>query len=644
MSSKEKEISGDNRSILVMLISLVAWGMAAFHIYTGIFGVFESILQRSVHTCFAMILVFLLTSARGKKRTAPVPWYDWLIIGLILASVGYVIWNAGEIASRYSYVTPLTGYEVAAGCIGVLILMEAARRSMGAAMPIICLVFLVYVFVGQFLPGILSHQGFPLMWAVDQLFYTTEGVWGIPAGVSSTFIVMFVIFAAFLEQSKGGDFFIDMAMGLFGKARGGPAKAAVVASGFMGMLSGSAVANVVTTGSFTIPMMMRLGYSPQFAGAVETVASSGGQFMPPIMGAAAFIIAEFLGMPYIKVAAAAALPAILYYVSAFAMVHFEALRIDLKGMKAEDIPQIRKTLVYGIQFVVPVIILVYLLIQGQSPMRAGLWAIVVTIAVSWIRRETRMTPRRIISALEGGAKGAVQVAICCAAAGIIIGILTLTGLGMRFSSIILTISQGSLLITLILIMITSLILGMGLPTVAAYIIQVTLTVPVLTQNFGVNPLAAHFFIFYFAIISAITPPVALAAYAAAGISGADPLKTGFTACRLAISAFIVPYMFIYAPQLLLVGTTGDVVLAMASALVGVVALSASGIGFFIKEANIIERILLLVAALCLIKPGIYTDVAGIALLALVIVSQFLIKRTAKKGPPALNESSSVSQS
>ena len=626
MDSHEKETIDKNVSVYQTLVSLVAWSMAAFHIYTGVFGIFESVLQRSAHICFAMILVFLLHTPKGDKRAKMPPLYDFLLIGLVLATVGYVIWNAGEIASRYSYVTPLNNYEIAAGCVGTLLLLEAARRSMGKALPIIAIIFLSYIFIGPYLPGILSHQGFTLMWAVDHIFFTTEGIWGIPAGVSATFIAMFIIFAAFLEQSKGGDFFIDLALGLFGRARGGPAKAAIFASGFMGMLSGSAVANVVTTGAFTIPLMQRLGYSARFAGAVESVASSGGQFMPPIMGAAAFIVAEFLGMPYIKVAAAAALPAFLYYFSAFAMVHFESLRIDLKGMNSHELPQVRKTLVYGFQFIIPVFILVYLLVRGQSPMRAGLWAIVITIAVSLIRSETRMTPKRIIAALESGAKGAVQVAIACATAGIIIGVLTLTGLGMRFNSIILYISQGSLLITLVMTMLTSLLLGMGLPTVAAYIIQVTLTVPVLTQNFGVNPLAAHFFIFYFAIISAITPPVALAAYAAAGISGADPLKTAVTACRLGLAAFIVPYMFIYAPQLLLVGSTSKIVLATITSMIGVVALAGGVVGWLAKRATMPERIVLIVAALGLIKPGIYTDIFGLGMLALAIASQFLIKR------------------
>ena len=618
------------------LVSTVAWMMAAFHIYTGIFGIFQSVLQRSTHVGFAMVLVFLMTNVKGKKRAGLPPWYDWVIIGLICATVGYVVVNAGDIASRYSYVTPLSQYEVIAGCIGTLLLLEAARRSMGLGLPLIATVFLAYVYAGPHLPGILSHQGFSLMWAVDQIFFTTEGIWGIPAGVSATFIVMFIIFAAFLEQSKGGDFFIDLALGLFGKSRGGPAKAAIFASGFMGTLSGSAVANVVTTGAFTIPLMKRLGYSSQFAGAVESVASSGGQLMPPIMGAAAFIIAEFLGEPYIKVAAAATIPAFLYYFSAFSMVHFEALRIDLKGIPADELPNVRKTLIYGIQFIIPVAVLVFLLVKGNSPMRAGLWAILITIVVSFVRRETWMTPSRILSALEGGAKGAVQVAIACATAGIIIGVLTLTGLGMRFNSIILLISQGSLILTLILTMFTSLLLGMGLPTVAAYIIQVSLTVPVLTQNFGVHPLAAHFFIFYYAIISAITPPVALAAYAAAGISGADPLKTGITSCRLGLAAFIVPYMFVYAPQLLMVGSAGQIIIATVSSMIGVVALAGSVVGWFAKKAHAVERVFLMAAAISLIKPGIYTDIAGIVILALVLVYQLVIKRETLSVEPVEN--------
>ncbi len=626
MASQTEQSTPGQRTFFSYLVSVVAWGMAAFHIYTGIFGIFESTLQRSAHVSFAMVLVLLLLTIKGKKRASFPPWYDWILIGLTLATAGYVVVNAGDIACRYSYVTPLTRYEVIAGCIGILLLLETARRSMGLGLPLIAITFLIYVFAGPHLPGIFSHQGFTLMWAVDHLFFTTEGVWGIPAGVSATFIVMFIIFAAFLEQSKGGDFFIDLSLGLFGKARGGPAKAAIFASGFMGMLSGSAVANVVTTGAFTIPLMKRLGYSSQFSGAVESVASSGGQLMPPIMGAAAFIIAEFLGMPYIKVAAAAAIPAFLYYFSAFSMVHFESLRINLKGMDADELPNVRKTLVYGFQFIIPVAVLVFLLVKGNSPMRAGLWAILITILVSYIRAETRMTPKRILSALEAGSKGAVQVAIACATAGVIIGVLTLTGLGMRFNSIILMISQGSLILTLILTMFTSLLLGMGLPTVAAYIIQVSLTVPVLTQNFGVNPIAAHFFIFYFAIISAITPPVALAAYAAAGISGADPLKTAVTSCRLGLAAFVVPYMFIYAPQLLMVGSAQKVILATVSSMIGVVALAGSVVGWFISKAGAMERVLLMIAALSLIKPGIYTDMAGGGVLAVVIVYQLVMKK------------------
>ena len=640
MVSQTEKTAANGNPIYKSLVSIIAWSMASFHLYTGIFGIFQSVFQRSTHICFAMVLVFLLTGIKGEKRAASPPWYDWLLIGLTLSTVGYVVINAGDIASRYAYVTPLSSYEVIAGCVGTLLLLEAARRSMGLGLPLIAIAFLIYVFAGPYLPGILSHQGFPLMWAADHIFFTTEGIWGIPAGVSATFIVMFIIFAAFLEQSKGGDFFIDLSLGLFGKARGGPAKAAIFASGFMGMLSGSAVANVVTTGAFTIPLMQRLGYSARFSGAVESVASSGGQLMPPIMGAAAFIIAEFLGVPYIEVAAAAFIPAFLYYFSAFSMIHFESLRINLKGMEAEELPKVRKTLVYGFQFILPVAALVFLLVKGNSPMRAGLWAILITILVSYIRVETRMNPKRILSALESGAKGAVQVGIACATAGIIIGVLTLTGLGMRFNSIILLISQGSLILTLILTMFTSLLLGMGLPTVAAYIIQVSLTVPVLTQNFGVHPLAAHFFIFYFAIISAITPPVALAAYAAAGISGADPLKTAITSCRLGLAAFIVPYMFVYAPQLLLVGSTGDILLATGSSMIGVIALAGSVVGWLIKKAGWFERTLMMVAALNLIKPGLSTDLIGLGVLAVVLVLQYVATR---KSAPGMVGSESESQ-
>lgn len=621
----------DNLKLLMRITTLVALCMAAFHIYTGIFGVFESVFQRSLHVLFALVLVFLMYTPSGAKRddNSKMAWFDYFLIFLVLISVGYVTLNSSTIASRYAYVTPLSGYEIFAGVIGVVLLLEATRRTMGLALPLIAAVFIGYVFVGTYLPSILRHQGFSLMWTVDQLFYTTEGVWGIPAGVSATFIVMFIIFAAFLDKSRAGDFFINLSLAMLGKARGGPAKAAIFASGVMGTISGSAVANVVTTGTFTIPLMKKLGYRPTFAGAVESVASSGGQLMPPIMGAAAFIIAEFTGVHYVKVALAAVIPALLYYMSVGFMVHFEALRIGLVGLPKSELPDFKKTLINGIHFTIPLIILVYFLMKGYSPMKAGLYGILATILVSYVRKYTWLTPGKILSALEAGAKGAVEVAIACATAGVVIGVLTLTGLGMRFNSVILTVAGENLLLTLFLTMCTSIILGMGLPTVAAYIIQAALTVPALTR-LGVEPLAAHMFIFYFAIISAITPPVALAAYAAGGVAGSDPMKTAFQACKLGIAAFIVPYMFVYAPALLAIGEPSHIALATVTALIGVLALAAASVGYFLRQANVFERIVFLAAAMTLIKPGITTDIVGLGLFALGLCMQkFLFKQEAK---------------
>jgi len=627
----ENAESSNNLKLLMRITTLVALCMAAFHIYTGVFGVFESVFQRSLHVLFALVLVFLMYTPSGAKRedNSKMAWFDYFLIFLVLISVGYVTLNSSTIASRYAYVTPLTGYEIFAGVIGVVLLLEATRRTMGLALPLIATVFIGYVFVGDYLPSILRHQGFSVMWTVDQLFYTTEGVWGIPAGVSATFIVMFIIFAAFLDKSRAGDFFINLSLAMLGKARGGPAKAAIFASGVMGTISGSAVANVVTTGTFTIPLMKKLGYRPTFAAAVESVASSGGQLMPPIMGAAAFIIAEFTGVHYVKVALAAVIPALLYYMSVYFMVHFEALRIGLVGLPKSELPDFKKTLINGIHFTIPLIILVYFLMQGYSPMKAGIYGILATILVSYVRKNTWLTPGKIISALEAGAKGAVEVAIACATAGVVIGVLTLTGLGMRFNSVILAVAGENLLLTLFLTMCTSIVLGMGLPTVAAYIIQAALTVPALT-NLGVEPLAAHMFIFYFAIISAITPPVALAAYAAGGVAGSDPMKTAFQACRLGIAAFIVPYMFVYAPSLLAIGESTEIALATVTALIGVLALAAASVGYFIRKANVIERIVFLCAALTLIKPGIMTDIIGLGLFALgFFMQKFLFKQEAK---------------
>lgn len=603
------------KGITGMIISIAAIAMSIFHLYTALFGVFESIMQRSAHLGFALILVFAIYKPVSKAvKSDGIPWYDWI---MILASVGvysYFVFNATDISARMTYIEQLTGMQVFIGVIGAIVLIEATRRVVGNALVVIIFVFVAYGFWGQHLPGALGHRGFELMWITDHLFYTTSGVFSTPLGVSATFIFLFILFGKFLEVSGAGQFFIDLSVAGMGKYRGGPAKTAVVASGIMGMISGSAVANTVTTGAFTIPLMKKTGYKKDFAGAVEAVASSGGQITPPIMGAAAFIIATYLGVPYIEIAVAAIIPAILFYISLFVQVDLRARRIGLVGLKREELPNFWEVLKKGFIFFVPLILIIFLLSTGASPMRAGLFAIGATILVALINRVAKMGFKSVVKALDLGAKASLETAIACAAAGLIIGVIGFTGIGLQFSSLIIGMSGGILIVALIFTMLTSIILGMGLPTVAAYIVQVPLTIPAIIE-LGVSPIAAHLFVFYFAAMSAITPPVALAAFAAAGISGANPMKTGMTAVRLGIAAFIVPYIFVYGEALLLIGTVPEVIVAVITAMIGIAGIAAAAEGWLLRHAFWYERLLLIVGSLLMIVPGVLTDVVGVLVLA-----------------------------
>lgn len=607
------------QGLIGSLISIIAIGMSIFHLYTAIFGVFESLLQRSAHLCFALILVFALYKPK-KNMSNKIIFMDWILIGLSAVSYLYFVWNSGEISSRMSYITPLTGFEVMIGLIATVLLIEATRRVIGNTLVIIIITFLIYGFYGHLLTGALSHREFSTMWIIDHLFYTNNSVFGTPLGVSATFIFIFILFGKFLEISGAGKFFIDLSVAGMGKYRGGPAKTAIIASSALGTISGSAVANTVTTGAFTIPLMKKTGYSKEFSGAVESVASTGGQIMPPIMGASAFIIASYLGIPYMDIAIAAIIPALLYYISLFMQVDLRAAKTGLRGMKKEELPSFSLVLRKGFLFFLPLVVIVYLLFIGSSPMKAGLYAIAVTIVIGLMLRVEKIDLKKIAKTLDLGARAAVETAVACAASGLIVGIIGLTGIGLKFSGIIINISGGVLWITLILTMITSIILGMGLPTVAAYIVQVPLTIPALIE-LGVAPLGAHLFVFYFAALSSITPPVALAAFAAAGIAGADAMKTGMAAVKLGLAAFIVPFFFVYGPELILIGTTPNIIMATTTAIIGICSLAFAIEGWLIKECNAIVRVLLIAAAFVLVLPGIVTDLVGIILLIMVYTIQ-----------------------
>lgn len=604
-----------------LIISILAIAMSLFHLYTGLFGVFESILQRSAHLGFALMLVFAIYKPASKAaKSKSIPWYDWLLIlssGLIYS---YFVFNATDIAARMTYIEPLSGLQIGLAIVGGLILIEATRRVIGNVLVIIIALFLLYGIFGDKLPGPIAHGGFDLQWITDHLFFTTTGVFSTPLGVSATFIFLFILFGKFLEVSGAGQFFIDLSVSAMGRYRGGPAKVAVVASAIMGTISGSAVANTVTTGAFTIPMMKKTGYKGHFAGAVESVASTGGQITPPIMGASAFIIASYLGVPYIEIAIAAIIPAVLFYISVFMQVDLRAKRIGLHGLNKENLESTWSVFKKGFIFFLPLIVIVVMLAGGSSPMRAGLFAIGATILVGIINRIAKMDFKSIVKALDLGARASLETAIACAAAGLIVGVIGFTGIGLQFSSLIISLAGGVLLITLVLTAITSIILGMGLPTVAAYIVQVPLTIPALIE-LGVSPLAAHFFVFYFASISAITPPVALAAFAASGIAGSDPMKTSLSALKLGIAAFIVPFIFVYGEQLLLVGSPGDIILATVTAIIGIIGVAAAVEGWVLRNAFWYERILLFIGSIIMIMPGIWTDLIGIVILAGIYLLQ-----------------------
>jgi TRAP transporter 4TM/12TM fusion protein len=448
---------------------------------------------------------------------------------------------------------------------------------------------------------------------VEHLYLSTEGIWGIPLGVSADFVYLFVLFGSVLDVAGGGRLLISLADRVAGNTKGGPAKTAAVASAFMGSLSGSAVANVVTTGALTIPLMRRAGFRPHFAAAIEAAASTGGQLMPPIMGAGAFILATWTSIPYTEVALAAAIPAALYYFALFMAIHFRAAKMGLEPSGRADAEPVMPR----IHLLLPLLVIVLVLVLGRSPMRAAFWGVASAWAVTWLRKETRMTRESWYGALEAGARGAVQVAVACAAAGIVVGVASLTGIGLRMSGLIITLSGGHLLGALLLTALGSMVLGMGLPTTAAYVVLAALGAPALTE-LGVPLLSAHLFIFYFGCISNVTPPVSLAAYAAAGIADAPAMKTGVTAMTLASAGFVVPFMFVYGPALLLVGGWVGVVLAFASAMAGVTALAAAGIGFISRQLRWWERAVLGAAAVGLMLPGLPSDGFGIVALAVIV--------------------------
>lgn len=613
------------KGLMAKFISALAISFSLFQLYTATFGVLDAQLQRAIHLGFGLSLAFLLYPTKKSWRRDRLHPLDAILAILGAAAPAYIVIFYNELVLRAGLPTPA---DAIIGAAGILLVIEAARRVVGIPMVIVVLVFITYAFAGSYMPGILAHKGLTIEQFVSHVYFTTEGIFGIPLGVSSTFIFLFILFGAYLESTGLGKFFIDAANALAGWASGGPAKVAVLSSGLMGTVSGSSVANVVGTGSLTIPMMKKLGYHKNFAGAVEAAASTGGQLMPPVMGAAAFLMAEFVGVPYVEIVKAAVIPAALYFIGVWLGVHFEAKRNNLKGIPREELPKFGTLLRERGHLAIPLLVIVWLLVSGYTPMRAALVAIFLSIICSALRKSTRMKPLEIIKGLENGARNVLGVLVACAAAGIIIGVVTKTGVGLKLASGLLELSGGLLLPSMFLTMITAIVLGMGVPTTANYVITSTIAAPALLQM-GVPILAAHMFVFYFGIIADVTPPVALAAYAGAGIAGGNALKTGVNASKLAIAAFIIPYMFVLSPELLLVyGVDSGLILALVTAIIGMIALSSSLIGYLAAPLKSWQRLILSAGGLMMIKPGLLTDIAGIAIFAAILIFQIKNNRAA----------------
>lgn len=619
------------------LVFFIAVSWSVFQLYTGFFGTFPSTLQRAPHLASALTLVYLLYPAKREKSvefTKHIPWYDYILAAAsVFVGSYHIIFYDALLLRAGSF----TQFDVIVSVIAILLLLEAARRVAGVVIVSVASTFLIYAFFGQHLPrtSFLFHAPFTFKRVVCTEWLGSEGILGTPIYVSSTFIFLFLVFATFLKKSGVGDWMTNLATAAVGGQVGGPAKTAVIASGLQGTVSGSSVGNVVSTGSITIPLMKETGYDPNFAGAVEAAASTGGQIMPPIMGAAAFIMTEYVGVTYGTVATSAAIPAILYFSGIFLNVHYEALKKGLLGLPKEKRPDGRKLAKEGWFMILPVILIFGLLIGGSSAMKAAMYGIIGCIII-WIiniiREEKRFDIIRFvkmfIDSLDESARSAITVAITCGTAGVIVGVVTMTGLGLKMADGVVTLAGGNLLLTMIFTMFSSIILGMGVPTTANYIIQATISAPALVA-LDVPPIAAHLFVFYFGIVADITPPVALAAFAGAGIAGGQPMKTGLNATRLGIAAYIVPYMMVYNPILVLVNTGGYstpifvlmVIKSAVTAIIGMVGLATGFTRYFKTNCKIWESIILIIAGLMLVEPGTVTDIAGGAMMVAIYLIQ-----------------------
>jgi len=620
--SKYKIFSPRGDKILTVVLTI----FALFQLYASISNKVPLQILRYTHLGFAICLAFLIYPATKHADRKKLPWYDCVLSGLFFCVIAYFIINYKPLQFRAGAYNTM---DVIMAGLGCLLVLCACWRVVGPPIVIIASIFFIYGLVGAYLPSFLHHRGFSLQRVITHLFITTNGIIGNPLGVCSTFIFLFILFGAFLEKTGIGQFFIDLANSLAGWASGGPAKVAVLSSALQGTVSGSSVSNTVSTGSFTIPLMKSLGYSPEFAGAVEAAASTGGQIMPPVMGSAAFLISESCGVPYRELMMIAVIPAALYFIGIFISVHLEAKRLGLKGAPRSELPKLWPLIASKGHLLLPLIAIIYLMIAGYTITRSALIGCLVCIVVPFLRKGTRVPFLNIFSALPQAGKSVISVATACSTAGIIIGMVTLTGLGQRIGAGIFDLVGNNVFLALVCAMFTSLILGMGVSTTSNYLITSTIAAPILIKA-GIPMLAAHMFCFYFGIVADITPPVALAAYAGSAIAKGNAFKTGVNATKLAIAAFLIPYMFALNPKMIMIGGTMLEALPMvATAIVGLVGIGAGFIGYLNGRVPKLLRIVSLAGGLCLVIPGTLTDVIGIATIVVVAILTHIANRKSK---------------
>lgn len=628
----------DPKNFMKYIIYFGLLAFTLFQLYTAIYVQFPAQIQRTVHLGFALTFIFLLFPATRKVSKLSIPFYDYILAIIAIYVGSYWVLNYDRLVQSLGKLETMDFY---IGLLAIILVLEAARRAVGLPIAIIAGLFLLYAFYGPYMPDFMSHRGQSLEGIVNLMYYSTDGILGTPLSVSATFIFAFLLFGAFLVKTGVGQYFNDLAISVAGKLVGGPAKVAIFSSALQGTISGSSVANVVTSGSYTIPMMKRLGYNKNFAGAVEASASTGGQLMPPIMGAAAFLMVEFIGrgITYWDIAKAAAIPALLYFTGIWIMTHFEAKRLGLRGLTDEEMPN-RSQVFKKIYLLIPIVLIIVLMVTGTPVIKAALYGILACIVVGIINPDVKFGIKEFFDSLVEGARSALAVAAATACAGIIVGVVVKTGLGLSLANSLVKLAGGSIIITLFFVMIASLILGMGAPTTANYVITSTIAAPaiiaLLSPDVPVSAapiiivLSAHFFVFYFGIIADITPPVALAAFAASGISGGDPIKTGVNSAKLAIAAFIIPYMIVFSPALLMIDVTiWQILWVVFTAIMGMLSIGAGVIGFWYRRINWIERLILIAAGLAMIYPESLSDTIGLIVFGAMFVLQMMTKNKSK---------------